>query len=155
MDAAMLRLEAELTSAGLPCDAAGQRARRDMIVREIGDRLRQARQERGLPMRALAEHVGISIHQISKYESGRDVMAAGTLYRLATAMDMTVGEMQRGMEGDASVPASAEGSDLAWGFGTRREERQALVRNFMRIPDPELRRLLVAAIRRMARSDED
>jgi transcriptional regulator with XRE-family HTH domain len=56
----------------------------------IGDRLRQARQARGLSLRRLAEVLGVSPSLISQVETGRAKPSVNTLYALATELGISL-----------------------------------------------------------------
>ena len=56
----------------------------------IGDRLRQARQARGLSLRRLAETLGVSPSLISQVETGRAKPSVNTLYALATELGISL-----------------------------------------------------------------
>jgi transcriptional regulator with XRE-family HTH domain len=56
----------------------------------MGDRLREARQARGLSLRRLAEMVGVSPSLISQVETGRAKPSVNTLYALATELGVSL-----------------------------------------------------------------
>ena len=56
----------------------------------MGDRLRQARQTRGLSLRGLAELVGVSPSLISQVETGRAKPSVNTLYALANELGVSL-----------------------------------------------------------------
>lgn len=56
----------------------------------MGDRLRQARQARGLSLRGLADVVGVSPSLISQVETGRAKPSVNTLYALATELGVSL-----------------------------------------------------------------
>jgi transcriptional regulator with XRE-family HTH domain len=56
----------------------------------MGDRLREARQARGLSLRRLAEMVGVSPSLISQVETGRAKPSVNTLYALATELGISL-----------------------------------------------------------------
>ena len=53
---------------------------------EMGDRLREARQARGLSLRGLAERLGVSPSLISQVETGRAKPSVSTLYAIVTEL---------------------------------------------------------------------
>jgi transcriptional regulator with XRE-family HTH domain len=64
---------------------------------EIGERLREARQNRGLSLRALGEVTGFSASFLSQVELGQASPSLGSLYRIAEALGITVaGLLDRG-----------------------------------------------------------
>ena len=56
----------------------------------MGDRLRRARQARGLSLRGLAEVLGVSPSLISQVETGRAKPSVNTLYALATELGISL-----------------------------------------------------------------
>ncbi len=62
----------------------------------IGDRIREARQARGISLRQLAGRIGIHYSHLSKIENGRDAIGKDTLIRVAEELgadpDLMLGE---------------------------------------------------------------
>ena len=62
----------------------------------IGDRIREARQARGISLRQLAGRIGIHFSHLSKIENGRDAIGKDTLIRVAEELgvdpDLMLGE---------------------------------------------------------------
>lgn len=62
----------------------------------IGDRIREARQARGISLRQLAGRIGIHFSHLSKIENGRDNIGKDTLIRVAEELgvdpDLMLGE---------------------------------------------------------------
>lgn len=56
----------------------------------IGERIKLARQGKGMSLRCLAEVVKVSAQAISKYERGLDVPSSGVLLRLADALGVSL-----------------------------------------------------------------
>jgi transcriptional regulator with XRE-family HTH domain len=59
----------------------------------MGDRLREARQGRGLSLRALAERLGVSPSLISQVETGRARPSVSTLYAIANELGISLDEL--------------------------------------------------------------
>ncbi len=57
---------------------------------DVGIRLRQLREQRGLSIRALARQSGLSANALSLIERGRSSPSVSTLYKVATAMDVPI-----------------------------------------------------------------
>lgn len=60
---------------------------------EMGDRLRESRQERGLSLRVLADRLGVSPSLISQVETGRAKPSVSTLYAIATELGISLDEL--------------------------------------------------------------
>ncbi len=63
---------------------------KDAISVDVGVRIRELREERGMSMRALARASGLSPNAISVIERGMSSPSVSTLYKLADAMDIQV-----------------------------------------------------------------
>ena len=63
---------------------------KEAISVDVGDRLRELRQERGMSMRALARASGLSANALSMIERGRTSPSVSTLYKLADAMGVPI-----------------------------------------------------------------
>ena len=57
---------------------------------DVGTRLRELRQERGLSMRALARASGLSANALSMIERGRTSPSVSTLYKMSQAMGIPI-----------------------------------------------------------------
>ena len=60
------------------------------LDREIGALLAKSRRAQRWKLQALADMVGISGAQLSKYETGASRVSAGMLFRIARALDLPV-----------------------------------------------------------------
>jgi len=63
---------------------------KEAISVDVGGRLRELRQERGMSMRALARESGLSANALSMIERGRTSPSVSTLYKLADAMGIPI-----------------------------------------------------------------
>ncbi len=80
---------------------------------EIGARLRNERQSRGLSLRSVAQSLGVSASLISQVETGKTQPSVATLYALANLMSISVDDLlglqTRGVE---SAPPARSHIDL-------------------------------------------
>lgn len=60
------------------------------IDRHIGRRLKSLRQERAISAASLAELVGVTQQQISRYENGRTKINASQLYQIAVSLGVPI-----------------------------------------------------------------
>ncbi|MFJ8463615.1 helix-turn-helix domain-containing protein [Streptomyces swartbergensis] len=60
------------------------------VVPPVGARIRQARQERGMSLRALAREVGVSASLVSQIETGKSQPSVSTLYAITTVLGISV-----------------------------------------------------------------
>src|SRR5512132_253670 len=65
---------------------------RDAISVDVGGRLRELRESRGISMRTLATRSGLSANALSMIERGRTSPSVSTLYKLADALGVPVTE---------------------------------------------------------------
>jgi transcriptional regulator with XRE-family HTH domain len=63
---------------------------RDAVSVDVGTRLRELRQMRGISMRALATKSGLSANALSMIERGKTSPSVSTLYKLADAMGISI-----------------------------------------------------------------
>ena len=61
----------------------------DILLSDIGKRIKQARQAKGLSQMELAEAVGISVSFLSNIEVGRQSMNIRTLIAISDALDVS------------------------------------------------------------------
>ena len=67
-----------------------KREDRKKIDVHIGKRLKLARQFRDYSQTALADEIDVTFQQLQKYESGKNRIAASTLYDMAMILDIPV-----------------------------------------------------------------
>jgi transcriptional regulator with XRE-family HTH domain len=67
---------------------------------EVGPRLRERREERGLSLRELARRLGISPSAVSQIETGKSQPSVSTLYAIVTELDMSLDELFSGEPGE-------------------------------------------------------
>ena len=103
-------------------------------------RMRGRRIQLGMTQQRFAEAIGMTYQQVSKYEAGRNRVAAGILYRIAQALDVDVGYFFEGLDQTAG-PA---GPSPIW---------TALAQDLLRIADPRQRRALLRLALLMAGAD--
>lgn len=78
---------------------------------QLNERLRELRSERGLRLKDIAEHAGISVPYLSDLERGRTNPSLETLQTLAGAYGITVHDLLEGVEfyGGATEAALPKG----------------------------------------------
>ena len=70
------------------------------VSKDLGARLRVARERKGFTVRGLARYVGVSPSLVSQIERGRVMPSVGTLYNIANQLELVVDDLFR----DASAP---------------------------------------------------
>jgi transcriptional regulator with XRE-family HTH domain len=78
----------------------------------IGERIRLARQARGLTQEQLAEAVGVTRSAVAQWETGRAGQVTGNLSRIAAVLGVGVEQLMFG-DDKASPRRAARGDELA------------------------------------------
>src|SRR5215467_1876582 len=65
------------------------------VSKDLGSRLRQARERKGFTVRGLARYVGVSPSLVSQIERGRVMPSVGTLYSITNQLDLVVDDLFR------------------------------------------------------------
>ena len=66
-------------------------------VDEVGKRIRQLRQERGISLQDLSDLTGFEVARLEDIEAGRENPQLGMVMRLSKALDAAVGRLVSGM----------------------------------------------------------
>jgi transcriptional regulator with XRE-family HTH domain len=74
------------------------RPRPQDVDRYVGRQIRERRIVRGLTQAEIADRIGITLQQLSKYERGINRLSAGRLWALARALGVEVGWVFEGLE---------------------------------------------------------
>jgi transcriptional regulator with XRE-family HTH domain len=119
------------------------------IDRLIAARAHECRKLRGMTQCELAQKLGISFQQIQKYEKGTNRLSAGRLFALASALDVSVGDLfayaERGASGQIDPHNEAQAVvDFALGA-----EGLELCRAFARIRDGKTRKQVIALMKEL------
>jgi transcriptional regulator with XRE-family HTH domain len=114
------------------------------VDRHVGSRVRMRRMLIGMSQEKLGEALGITFQQIQKYEKGTNRIGASRLHHIARVLGVPVEFFYEGapeigtVEGLAEAPSSGYVAD----FLTTSEGLE-LVRAFIAIKDPKVRRRIV------------
>ncbi|WP_210588610.1 helix-turn-helix domain-containing protein [Streptomyces sp. GESEQ-35] len=73
----------------------------------VGARIRQARQGRGMSLRALAREIGVSASLVSQIETGKSQPSVSTLYAITTALGISVESLFEARESAPQTAAAA------------------------------------------------
>lgn len=93
----------------------------------MGERLREARQQRRLSLRDLAERLGVSASLISQIETGRANPSVSTLYALVAELDVSLDELLFGdRRGSAGLSSARPDAAMVERLVQRREARTAI-----------------------------
>jgi transcriptional regulator with XRE-family HTH domain/quercetin dioxygenase-like cupin family protein len=86
-------------------------------VSAVGERLREARRERGVSLRGLAREIGVSASLISQIETGKSQPSVSTLYAITSALGVSVEYVFEAREVDAAAAAEPEPAAETGGHG--------------------------------------
>ena len=80
------------------------------VMQTIGRRLRSRRRLMGLSQVSLAQTCGVTFQQIQKYETGAVAISASRLWRLASALEVSISYFFEGVSSwvDANGPTAAQ-----------------------------------------------
>ena len=78
------------------------------VDRHLGARLQKLRQQCGISAAALAEAIGSTQQQISRYEHGENKLGAAQLYRISVTLGTPISWFFQGVESDQTPHAVKE-----------------------------------------------
>jgi len=116
----------------------------DPIDADVGRRVRLQRRCLKLTQRQLGELIGISFQQISQYEIGSDRISASRLKQIARTLGVTPSFFFEPDMADVSERAEKAAILLAMA------EAEELIKGFLRIQDPRMRRIVIGMIEQLA-----
>ncbi|MEM6625827.1 MAG: helix-turn-helix transcriptional regulator [Pseudomonadota bacterium] len=124
----------------------------NLIDKHVGRRVRWRRRELSLSQERLGELLGLTFQQIQKYEKGVNRISAGRLFDLAQVLDTTVGYFYQGVDEVSAAISRGVAEDGAPEDFTGLIDSDAvdLVLAFQSIPDPKLRKSILAMVRNSA-----
>ena len=123
----------------------------------VGARVRLRRQLLGMSQKDLAAALGITFQQVQKFERGMNRIAAGRLHDMSCALDVPISfffdALPTALNGRATTPRGLLLAE-AWN-GTdndtlHRRETLNLVRAYLTVSDPTLRRRILDLVRSLA-----
>lgn len=80
-------------------------------IKQIGARLREARQRQKMSQSALGEHLGITFQQVQKYETGTNRISAAKLAEAAKLLNVSVTYLMFGSEQDGGDTVGLDDPD--------------------------------------------
>jgi len=118
------------------------------VDKAIGGRLKLYRQRANLSQTALGKHLGVSFQQVQKYENGTNRISAAALMRMSRFLNISIGQLLAN-DNERGKPSAGQRDDLAR-FAKSAEGRN-LIRSFLAIDDPLLRRQIVGLVKALGR----
>jgi len=125
------------------------------VDKHVGSRVRMRRMMLGMSQEKLANGLGLTFQQVQKYESGTNRIGASRLLRISQILQVPVSFFFEGLphasgqrERTGELPSPAYVSEfLATTDGL------ALIKAFMRVKSPMLRRRIVELVKEIAGDD--
>ena len=123
------------------------------VDRHVGQRVKLARAIAGVTQEKLGEAIGITFQQVQKYEKGINRIGAGRLQQIAAALGTSVDFFFEDVPQPAPIQSSTSGQAETALFSSFLSIPEAvrLMRSFARIPDTDMRRLIVELTEKIAR----
>ena len=121
------------------------------IDKHVGSRVRMRRMLLGMSQERLGEALKITFQQVQKYEKGTNRISASRLEQIANVLGVTISFFYEGAPVEAEAGGFAEGSSppyVADFIGSA--DGLQLMRSFMRIKDPRVRRTIVDHVKALA-----
>ena len=127
----------------------------DPLDRLIGRNIRFFRIEGGLSQTELAEHIGVTFQQLQKYEKGSNRISASRLQHISQILQVPVPFFFEGAPAASGIPQAAkrtaDASSPAYVTDfLATSDGLSLVKAFMYIEDPKLRRSIVRLVEGIA-----
>ena len=121
----------------------------------VGARVRMGRLMLGISQTDLAEAVGVTFQQVQEYEKGKNRISASRLQQMSSVLQVPIPFFFEGLPAPknttkqiADAPSPAYVSDFL-----ASSDSLSLVKCFMQIGDPKLRRRLVYLVEAIANGD--
>jgi transcriptional regulator with XRE-family HTH domain len=117
----------------------------------VGSRVRLRRTLLGMSQEKLGDAIGLTFQQVQKYERGANRIGASRLYDLSRVLDVPVSYFFEEL-GDNS-PTSGAGEPAADSYQSNpmmKRETLELVRAYLRITDPQIKRRLFELTKALA-----
>ncbi len=83
---------------------------RQSLRADLGQRLREAREEKKIGLRELARRLGVSASLISQIETGKTEPSINTLFAIVSELELSVNEIVFDLQQDDGLPTTDSGS---------------------------------------------
>jgi transcriptional regulator with XRE-family HTH domain len=126
------------------------------IDKHVGSRVRMRRMMLGMSQEKLGDALGLTFQQVQKYEKGSNRIGASRLQQIALILQVPVAFFFEGAPSPPGTP-SGFGEAASPAYVTdflATTDGLALVKAFMRIANPKLRRRVVDLVEEMAGEDK-
>jgi len=125
------------------------------VDKYVGSRVRMRRIMLGMSQEKLGEALGLTFHQVQKYEKGTNRVGASRLQQISEILQVPVSFLfDGGPSGATNSEGFSEGSSPAYVSDfLATSEGLALTRAFTRITDAKMRRSIVDLVEQIATRD--
>ena len=125
-----------------------------MLDAEVGMRIRSHRKQAKMTLQVLADRLGIAYQQVQKYETGINRIGAGRLMEIAEILGIPIASFFSGFPRPIHEKRTSEQTDMTSDArcDVTLQGRQLLV-SFLRIKDPNGRKLALAYVRSLAETE--
>jgi transcriptional regulator with XRE-family HTH domain len=86
---------------------------RQGLRHDLGQRLREAREQKNIGLRELARRLGVSASLISQIETGKTEPSINTLFSMVSELELSVNEIVFDAKQDVAVPAASSASSIS------------------------------------------
>jgi transcriptional regulator with XRE-family HTH domain len=124
------------------------------IDKHVGSRVRMRRLMLEMSHTRLAEGLGLTFQQVQKYEKGANRIGASRLQQISQILQVPVPFFFDGAPGQSGAIVEIAESDLYVSDFLATSDGLALVKAFMHIPDPKLRRAIVHLVEQITPEDD-
>jgi transcriptional regulator with XRE-family HTH domain len=123
------------------------------IDKHVGSRVRMRRMMLAMSQEKLGDALGLTFQQVQKYEKGTNRIGASRLQQMSLILEVPVSFFFEGAPSDRPVPSGDAPSTTYVTDFLATTDGLTLVKAFMRIPNPKLRRRIVDLVEEMAGED--
>jgi transcriptional regulator with XRE-family HTH domain len=117
--------------------------------KHVGSRVRMRRMMLGMSQETLGGALGLTFQQVQKYEKGTNRIGASRLQHIANILHVPPEFFFDGSPGQQKIDGSAPSPGYVAEFLST-SDGLALVKAFTQLPDPKLRRRIVALVEAIA-----
>src|ERR1035438_8910405 len=126
------------------------------IDKHVGSRVRMRRMMLSMSQEKLGDALGLTFHQVQKYEKGTNRIGAGRLQQIAHILQMPMESFFEGLPhepGQRRVPTDAPDLQYVADYLATADGHQ-LAKAFMQIPNAKLRRSIDNLVEQLAATED-
>lgn len=135
-----------------PSNKTAYFARKEIIQKHIGRRIRELRKQLGISGTELGEKMGLSRAQIYNFELGYDSAGASQIYEISVVLGVPVGTILNGVDGLEYSPAEMALQQAAASKKPAVDETIELIAAFNSISDQRTREFILLLIQELSSS---